>query len=296
MSRSKHIHIVVVSDEHYLPLLAALIKSIEAHLAPDVHVNLLVIEDRVSAAGKKKLVSSVDPSVTTIQWKAMSEVIPPGTKLPLDQSTWPLNIYMRIFIPAMLPPDVNKVLYLDVDMIVEHDVSELWNVDLKDNIIGAVMDPNVSTFDNSWGGILNYKELGFDAKSKYFNTGLILIDRDKWLANDTTQKILDTIHQNTKFANFPDQYGLNIVAAGKWLPLDGRWNHFVTVAAREKPFIIHYVQRKPMYQSYANSREYQELFFHYLRQTAWKHMKPIGESKRYIKKIKNIIDKLIRRA
>jgi len=294
MTRSKKITVVAVSDDHYLVLLAALVKSIETNLAVDTKLDMWIVEDGISTANKKKLAASTDPQITTLHWKSVTEVIPAGTKLPLDQSSWPLNIYMRLFIPFFIPADTEKVLYLDVDMIVLKDISTLWQADLGNNIIAAVMDPNVRTFDNSWGGVLNYQSLGFPGNTRYFNTGLLFIDLPKWRENNTTQKILDCINRNKKFANFPDQYGLNIVLANRWQPIDSRWNHFATTHT-DDPFIIHFVQRKPIYKTYSNNMAYRNLFYHYLALTKWKNMKPIGESKRYIKKIRNIVNKVLNR-
>jgi len=294
MEHSKKITVVVVSDDHYLILLAALVRSIEAHLHKDTTMDLWVVEDDVSKANKDKLASSVDKSITTLHWKNVHEVIPAGTKLPLDQSSWPLNIYMRLFIQNFIPADVEKVLYLDVDMIVLKDLSALFETDIRNYIIAAVTDSQVKTFDNSWGGIMNYKELRLPGDAKYFNTGLLLINLPKWRENNTTAKILEVIHDNKKFANFPDQYGLNIVLTNKWVELDPLWNHFATVD-NVNPYIIHFIQRKPIYKTYSNSPVYRDRFYKYLNDTAWKNTKPIGESKRYIKKIKNVLNKLTKK-
>jgi len=292
--RTKTITVVAVTDNHYMVLLAALLKSIEANIAADTKMDLWIVEDGVTKVNKGKLEKSRDAAVTSLHWKSVREVIPAGTKLPLDQSSWPLNIYMRLFIPYFIPEGVEKVLYLDVDMIVLKDLGALMQTDLKNNTIAAVLDPNVRTFDNSWGGVLNYQSLGFPGDTAYFNTGLLLIDLPKWRANNTTEKILDCIHQNRKFANFPDQYGLNIVLANKWLHLDTRWNHFATIDA-DAPFIIHFVQRKPIYKTYSNNVAYKDLFYHYLKLTEWRNVKPIGESKRYFKKVRNILNKVLKR-
>lgn len=295
MTRSKRIAVVAVSDDHYLILLAALVKSIEANLGPDTKMDMWVVEDDVTLANKRKLESSIDPTITSLHWKMGKEVIPAGTKLPLDRSSWPLNIYWRLFVPYFIPRDVERVLYLDVDMIVLKDLGELWKTDLQSNVIAAVLDPRVPTFDNSWGGISNYQALGFAGDTKYFNTGLLLIDLPEWRESHTTEKTLDCIHKNISFAEFPDQYGLNIVLANRWLELDPLWNHFATMD-HHAPYLIHFVGRKkPIYKTYANNVRYRELFYQYLNQTAWKNTKPLGESKRYVKEVSNIINKVVKR-
>ena len=289
----KPLTIVVASDNHYIILLAALIKSIEANIASSQTIQIYIIEDNISEANKKKLQLSINTTVTTLVWKEMTGVIPTGMKLPLDRSSYPLNIYMRLFIPYFIAEEIEKVLYLDVDMIVQKDVSTLFNIDLQNHVVAAVLDPRIITFNNSWGGVLNYQELDLSGTTRYFNTGLLIMNTKKWREQNVTEKIIACIEQHKKFANYPDQYGLNVVLANQWLELDPLWNHFSTIETTEKPFLIHFVERKPIYKAYNFSETFKQIFYSYLQQTEWKNFRPIGESSRYIKKIKNILSKFI---
>src|SRR3546814_4644899 len=45
--------------------------------------------------------------------------------------------YLRIFIPEILPDSVEKVLYLDCDIVVRNDIAALWNLSLGDKVLGA---------------------------------------------------------------------------------------------------------------------------------------------------------------
>ncbi|MBC7650790.1 MAG: glycosyltransferase family 8 protein, partial [Deinococcales bacterium] len=146
---------------------------------------------------------------------------------------------------------------------------------------------------NSWGGVLNYKELGLPGSTRYFNTGLLVMNTRKWREQNVTEKIITCIDTHKKFANYPDQYGLNVVLANKWLELDPLWNHFSTINTTKTPFLIHFVERKPIYKAYNFSEDFKKIFYSYLNQTAWKNFQPIGESSRYIKKLKNIFNKFI---
>ena len=221
----------------------------------------------------------------------LENAVPKGLSIPLDYSSYPLNIYMRLFIPFFMPREIKKVLYLDVDMITLRNIKNLWEIDLGDNIVGAVLDPRIKTVGNSWGGIKNYQELKLDPETKYFNTGLLLINTEMWRQEKITEKIINCIENNRKFANYPDQYGLNVILNNKWMELDSRWNFFCT-SEHGDPFIIHYVDRKPIYKTYSNNPAYLATFYHYLSLTKWKEFKPIGESKRYQKKILNVIEKV----
>ncbi|MFC4232075.1 glycosyltransferase family 8 protein [Parasediminibacterium paludis] len=291
----KPLTIVVACDNHYIILLAALIKSIEANLAVDKKIAIFIIADNVNNTNRQKLQQSINTATTTLVWKEMASVIPEGMKLPLDRSSYPLNIYMRLFIPYFIPEEIETVLYLDVDMIVQKDISTLFNINLSNHVVAAVLDPRIITFDNSWGGVLNYLELGLSGTTRYFNTGLLVMNTKLWRTESVTEKIIDCIEQHKKFANYPDQYGLNVVLANKWLELDPLWNHFSTIETSESPFLIHFVERKPIYKAYNYSETFKQIFYSYLKQTAWKNFKPIGESSRYIKKLKNILNKLLRK-
>jgi lipopolysaccharide biosynthesis glycosyltransferase len=294
MPHAKPLNIVVVSDNHYIVLLAALIKSVEENLRPDQQLHFHIVEDNVSTRNKEKLLKSINVNITKLSWKSMATVVPEGVKLPFDRGSFPLNIYMRLFIPYFLPKEMKTVLYLDVDMIVLTDITKLFEIDLNNCVIGAVLDPRIITFDNSWGGILNFNELGLLGTTRYFNTGLLLIDTLKWREQNIAGKVIKCIDENIKFANYPDQYGMNVVLANQWLGLNPLWNHFSTIDTNEKPFLIHFVERKPIYQSYNSNEEFKKIFYQYLNQTQWKNFKPIGELKRYFKKLKNILYKLFR--
>lgn len=285
------ITLVVVSDDHYMILVAALLRSVEAHIPAGTKVDLWIVSDGVSDASKTKMAQSVNTAITTIHWKEIHEAIPQGFHLPKDLSSYPLNIYMRLFIPYFIPQEVEKVLYLDADMIVLHDLTKLWHTDISQHTIGAVLDPRLKTFDNNWGGIKNFKALGFKGTTPYFNTGMLLINTARWRAGNATEQIVKVINDNKRYANYPDQYGMNIVLHNQWLRIDDRWNHFVT--ERDKtPYILHYVERKPIYNTYKNGEDFRLIFMKYLQMTAWRDTPLVKETSRYAKKLKNIWDKL----
>ncbi len=287
----KPLTIVAATDSHYAILLAALIKSIEETVKPGQKIDVYVIDDHIKSSVRLRLEQSINKDITTLVFKPTDQIIPKGITLPLDKSSYPLTIYLRLFIPHFIPEDVEKVLYLDVDMIVRKDLATLFATDLGDNVVAAVQDPRLMTFDNHWGGIKNYKELGFAGDTHYFNSGLLLMDARKWREQKVAERTIECINTNQKFVNYPDQYGLNVVLANKWFELDSRWNHFACFELKE-PFLIHYIGRKPIYKTYDNQPDYLIIFNDFLSRTAWKSFRPIGESLRYVKKLKNVLEKI----
>ena len=284
------IHILTVSDDHYLPMLAALIKSVEHHVDKDTTVNFWVIDNGISRSGRQKLEMTPNADITRLHIRKSKDAFPKGTKLPIDRSTFPLNIYYRYAFPFFLPLDIKRLIYMDVDMINRRNLLELWKTDLGDCIIGAVNDPRIKNFECEWGGIRNYAALGLSPNNLYFNSGLLLIDVDRWRENQITERMLETINNNMDFAIYPDQYGLNVVLAKHWKQLDPQWNTFAS-STSVSPYNIHFVDRKPIYGTYTNNPEYRQRFFHYLQQTPWEHYRPTGELSRYRKKVGNVLAK-----
>lgn len=288
----ERITIVTTSDNHYVILLAALIKSIEVTNLSKSIIDIYVIDDNIKKINKRKITSAIKDNDLRIIWKDIKTVIDPSVKLPTDKSVFPLNTYARLFIPYIVPQDVEKVLYLDVDMILVQDVIGLWRTDMSSHMIAGVRDraPIVS----HWMGIINYKELGLNPETKYYNAGLMLLKPSEWRKNNTTEKVLSCIKQNIAYTHYGDQYGLNVIFAGKWLELDSRWNCFADSNITD-PYLIHFIVTKPIYKSYRFSSDYKDMFYAYLKLTAWKNYRPQSDTLESIKQLKNkIIRKIIR--
>src|SRR5690606_1373099 len=105
-------------DNNYVVLLAALLKSLERNIDDGHCIDFYIVEDNISEKNKWKIHDSIRCENIHIKWMLLDSVMPDNFILPVDASTYPLNIYVRLFIPYFLPAHVDKVIYLDVDMIV----------------------------------------------------------------------------------------------------------------------------------------------------------------------------------
>ncbi|SEB09258.1 glycosyltransferase family 8 protein [Pedobacter hartonius] len=291
MSSKNNISIVVASDNHYAILIAALLKSIEINHKTAEHIDFYIIDDGISAKNKQKIIDSLQSDVITVRWFEKHAIIPEGVSIPVDKSAFPLTTYLRLFAPYALPPDVERLIYLDVDTIVMKDISLLWNADLNGCTIGAVLDVG-KTVDCAWGGIPNYKDLGLLPSTKYFNAGIMLIDVIRWREEEISKKVIDALRTYAEHVVLVDQYGLNVVFANRWQELDPRWNWFATFQ-HDDPFIIHYLDIKPTFKSYRSQEAFRTIFYSYLNQTQWKGFRPISDNYRVVRKFSNKIKKYI---
>jgi lipopolysaccharide biosynthesis glycosyltransferase len=151
--------------------------------------------------------------------------------------------YGRLLIASILPPEVERALYLDADILVLGDISPLWEIDLEGAAVGAVIDAGVDALmKNDQLGRWNIPRV-----LDYFNSGVLLIDLERWRDQRIAEKVLEYVARNPT-SLFPDQNALNVVCDGHWKQLDLRWNfqrhmehRLADMSPANRPAIVHFV-------------------------------------------------------
>lgn len=115
-----------------------------------------------------------------------------SNKFPRMYGNTSLATYLRCFVTEFLPKELEKVIYLDCDMVVMGDISTLWNISVEDNSVLAIEDMWALHNDNP-------KRLGYDSSYSYFNAGMLVINLNYWRNENVTQKTLDYL------VNYPDR-------------------------------------------------------------------------------------------
>jgi lipopolysaccharide biosynthesis glycosyltransferase len=126
--------------------------------------------------------------------------------------------YARLLIPALLPARVRRAVYLDGDVLVTDDLAPLFHLPLDDAPFGAVRDFVVPTTDSPKSSVR-----GLVGPKPYCNTGVLVIDPARWLADDFGERALAFARSTTDPLPFADQDAMNAVA-DHWHELDFRWN------------------------------------------------------------------------
>lgn len=196
---------------------------------------------------------------------------------------YPISAYYRLLLADLLP-DINRIIYLDGDTIVLTDLTELINLNMKNNtILGFV--------DNSF-----YLTEDFGIKTfNYITSGVLLINLENIRKEFITQHFLSFIKKYKKNLKQEDQTVINIVLNGKigFLPPKyGIWdynnltllrlhNHYFNYSRNVKcykdydlikgfqyPSIIHYVLYKPYkYDNYKLNTKFVNIWLYYAQKT-----------------------------
>ena len=205
-------------------------------------------------------------------------------------------VLARIFAAEYLPASVKKYLYLDADTVVPGDLSDLYGTDLSGFVLAACPEPTI------------YPELVVEqAEGKaYFNSGVLLVNREAWEAEQTARKCMAYFKEHNGKLGFADQDILNRVLAGKIRPLPQKYDFFTNYhylsyremtkmspwyrrlvtkeeyeTARKDPAIIHFAgDERPWYRG--NRNPYRGEYEKYLSMTPWKDTEKIPGKEKYM--------------
>ena len=152
--------------------------------------------------------------------------------------------YIRFLLPDLLP-DVPKILYLDVDTIVNRNPALLFDQALQGYSLGACADVAMLVGSPQWndytithdGRNFSFKEyiavvlkMSVARNDDYFNAGVLLMDLEKWRRDGIAEKTVDYLIKHSTL-KFMDQDGLNFIIDGNYIRLDTRWNAFASCSA-----------------------------------------------------------------
>ena len=148
----------------------------------------------------------------------------------------------RLFVGEVLPSDVQRLIYFDSDIIVNLDIKELWEEELKGAPIGAVSEDEITYHHMVSKPIIDD---GTVEKHRYFCSGVLLIDMAAFSAvEDIVKNGLQMLEKHPEYTTH-DQDILNYYFAATYQPLNIRYDMFVEAERlmgyeEIKPAIYHY--------------------------------------------------------
>jgi lipopolysaccharide biosynthesis glycosyltransferase len=197
--------------------------------------------------------------------------------LPTEGFTGKATWY-RVLVPQLFP-SLDRLLFLDLDLIVTESLRALWETDLEGGYVAAVTNVLPRHYADALAAA------GFDC-STYFNAGVLLMDLERMRKDRCVEAMVDYGVSNADRLVLRDQDALNAVLGRRRLALDPRWNcmnsFFVyswsadvfdtdaLEAAKRNPAIRHFEGpgiNKPWHRG--SESPMRELYFEHRRQTPW---------------------------
>lgn len=197
-------------------------------------------------------------------------------KLP-TQTHLPIATYFRFILPLILD-NVDKLFYIDADIICLQNADDFFNINLNDNIIGAVPDlPWMNAKRNKALNLRNHI---------YFNAGMLIINIAKWNNFNTFAKVLQAIQNEPQKFRYLDQDALNLILTNHIQYLDTKFNCIDINSTEQKNIILlHFAAHpKPWNIAFPISKICNEfnknLYQYYENKTPWKNL-PLEQPKNY---------------
>lgn len=200
-------------------------------------------------------------------------------QLPVT-SDWSLETYFRLKLIDAIPPFVDRLLYLDVDMIIDKSLEALYNTDFSGNNFIACKDMTVN-FPLPQSDIRQTLfKMHFENEFTYFNAGMMLWNLEslrKTYSFDTYMQVMAELHYQVLA---PDQDLLNYMHWNQIKFVDEyrydlfarfAYNHGVTYEdVKRETAIIHFAGYKPWDGSYVHY-EIEQLWWEYAQKTPYYH-------------------------
>lgn len=223
-------NILFSSDDNYARHMGVAMISIMQHNRDVEKIRFFVVNNRITPSTIEKLESLVrgfkNAEIIFIPFESYEK------KLHLNLA-WPISLssYARLFVGEMLPDEIDKVLYLDCDVVACNSFSALWKTNLNGKCLGAVQD-TIPTKTKMAVGLL--------PQQPYFNAGVLLIDLVQWRQYEVEKMSLDFIASYMGRVPHHDQGVLNGVLKDLWKRLPLKYNvmtiHYMLSQSKVKKF------------------------------------------------------------
>ena len=285
--------IACCTDHIYLKYCITMLLSLfNHHRGEDVRVHLLAnglqpndvdkVRRIVEVNGARLNVYEVDGGLLNSLTRGQYNYITPTT-------------YARLFLPNILPVEVDKVVYLDCDLLVMDSLKALWQFSLGDGYeLAAVVD-------SCSANTRYYERLRLPSGHRYFNAGVLLIDLAAWRKRGFVELAMELLENGQLKLDYADQDVLNVLCAGRTKYLSVRYNLQEAMLRRyvpeieedtrveivdclSSPAVIHFTYiLKPW--CYLSFHPYRKHFYHYFDQTEWRGERPVPRFNDLVKRI-----------
>lgn len=271
----ERIQIVSVSDDNYAKHLSVMLVSLLKNTSYSEYVDIHIVYDNYSEDTQVKLQSLI----SSYGARSFFYQVDPSLYSALAVRNISHAAYYKLSIPDILQMD--KVIFLDCDMVIIDDIYNLWKFDITDYFLAAVRE----------GQFNRYDQLKMPHGSDYFNSGVMLINLIKWREYNISQVARQFLSEHSENLKYHDQEGFN-AALHKypWIKLPPKWNQLSSMfrwsfsemrfeeaeyhEALISPSIVHYSgDSKPWHYLHSGdmkSRPFKDEYLHYLQFTPWR--------------------------
>lgn len=286
-------------DDHYAGILGVALVSLFENNKEALEINLYILEDQISQENKEKIrqvTKKYGRSCTFLPAPDIQKLV----DIPLTFQRWALSAFSRLFLTDSLPAEMERILYLDCDILVTGSLKEIWETNIDGCLIAAVADCISDEHKAT---------IGLKPQDIYVNNGVILFNLKEWRAKKMPQRCIQFIRKWNGKVPYADQGTLNGCVDQKIVllpPKDNAVSVFFDFSYRNllkyrkpsryykeeeieqavrHPVIVHFtssfLSRRPWIRG--SQHPYAKDWLRYKSRSPWKDV-PLGEDKRSLHK------------
>lgn len=264
MNKNKQvIPIFFAIDDYYIPFFSVALTSLIENSSQKYDYLIRVLHTNVTEENIKKI-KKFERENIHIEFVDLTYYIDKVKDKLYTRDYYTKTTYFRLFLPELYP-QYDKVLYLDSDIIVLEDIANLYNIDIGNNLIGAIPDDIIQNGRE----FQEYAEkvVGVSSYKKYFNAGIIIMNLDELRKFKFEEKFLYLL-TTIKFSVAQDQDYLNRICKGRVTYIENSWDVMPAPGRNKKDEelkLIHYnLTYKPWH---IDNVPYKEYFWDYAKKT-----------------------------
>lgn len=201
-------HILVTLDRNYLKVLSVMLYSL-SQSDPEGVYTVYVVNNTLTEEDFASL-SALLPRTELVNVQVSEDLL---QNAPVSDR-YPTEMYYRLFAARYLPQQLERILYLDPDLVVLHSLRSLYQIDFDGKLFAAASHIESRTFRE-----LNRRRLHLSEHAKYLNSGVMMMNL-ALLRKESPQTIIDYIQSHKATLLLPDQDVLNALYADRTVPLD----------------------------------------------------------------------------
>lgn len=194
-------------------------------------------------------------------------------QLPATQD-WPLEMYFRLMLPDILPGDVDRLLYLDVDMIIQKPIIELYQTDMEGSYFCVCPDMTVTFPVSDIRDEIFKEHIANEEQFTYFNSGLMLWDIDALRGRYCFRDYMELAERLEYKMLAPDQDLLNYLHWDQVKYLDAYRYDLFSKKAYRLGYRYDRVKRETTVVHFAGMKPWEGKYVHYdIEQLWWDYAK-----------------------
>jgi lipopolysaccharide biosynthesis glycosyltransferase len=210
-------HLALCVGGSYVEPGAVVVASALAHFAGAAPLTVWVLHDGMSPAQEQLYKAAAGSRATLHLVPTPAEI----TALPSMSDYITSATFGRLALPDVLPSDVDRVLYLDADLLVVGDLAPLCAYALDGAALAAVREPS-DPFFWSRNGLEHVFTLDVDRWTPYFNAGVLVMDLPLIRELEVRGRCLEYVAEHCPARM--DQDALNFVLRNRIAELPTMWN------------------------------------------------------------------------